>query len=170
MPAGRMSVRTAVQSPTVSKCPHTVTSGWGRVAKGVRALTLNQRNTRDYHRYMASREWAIKKRQIRERSDGKCERCRAPQEATHHLTYERLGDEWLSDLLAVCSPCHEFLSGMRDDDPAAATVLSPADYVDWVCHQVRYGLAHGAEPGLETMKAVGALWRVFYKEVYQSDA
>lgn len=25
----------------------------------------------------------------------------------HHLTYERLGCEWLTDLVALCKDCHE---------------------------------------------------------------
>lgn len=72
----------------------------------------------DYHRYLASREWAQLKIQVRERSGGLCERCGAKQQATHHLTYERLGHEYLDDLLGVCNPCHEYLSGKADHDPA----------------------------------------------------
>lgn len=79
----------------------------------------------NYHEYLASREWALKKRQVRERSGGLCERCGAAQEATHHLTYERLGDERLDDLLAVCRPCHEFLSGVIDTDPAVRPTALP---------------------------------------------
>lgn len=71
----------------------------------------------DYYRYIASREWALKKRSLRERSGGVCERCHnAPAQQSHHLTYERTGDELLEDLLDVCRPCHEWLSG-GDFDP-----------------------------------------------------
>lgn len=41
----------------------------------------------------------------------------APQQAVHHLTYERIGHEDLDDLMAVCNPCHEFLSGKSGDNP-----------------------------------------------------
>jgi len=75
-----------------------------------------------YQAYLASREWALLKRQVRERSGGKCERCGADQEATHHLTYERIGEERLEDLQAVCNACHEYLSGLSDIDP---TELDP---------------------------------------------
>jgi hypothetical protein len=74
----------------------------------------------DYHRHLASREWALLKIQVRERSGGLCERCGAKQQATHHLTYERLGHERLEDLLGVCNPCHEYLSGKGELDPAGA--------------------------------------------------
>ena len=75
----------------------------------------------DYHRYMASREWALKRQEIRARSGGRCERCkRGEVTSVHHVTYERLGRELLSDLLAVCKPCHEWLSGKSDLDPVVA--------------------------------------------------
>jgi hypothetical protein len=68
--------------------------------------------------YYASREWAILKEAVRKRSRGVCEWCRnAPGTQTHHQTYERLYCEQLDDLLHVCAPCHEFLSGKRGRDP-----------------------------------------------------
>lgn len=74
----------------------------------------------EYHRYLASREWAILKEEVRNRSGGRCERClEFPYRDIHHLTYERIGKEKPADLIAVCGPCHEYLSGKRDDDPAA---------------------------------------------------
>lgn len=73
----------------------------------------------DYKRYLASREWALKKRQVRERSGGQCERCIVGKyQDTHHITYERIGSEELSDLLGVCRPCHAYMSGTSDVDPA----------------------------------------------------
>lgn len=73
----------------------------------------------NYHEYLASREWAILKNAVRERSGGVCERCGlAPHTQTHHLTYERLGNERLEDLQGVCRGCHEFLSAKSSFDPA----------------------------------------------------
>lgn len=72
----------------------------------------------DYHRYMASREWALKKRAVRERSGGDCERCEHRKMAqVHHLSYQHLGNEPLEDLLGVCKWCHEYESAKRDVDP-----------------------------------------------------
>lgn len=72
----------------------------------------------DYKKYLASREWALKREAVRKRSGNKCERCGLnPQEAVHHLTYTNVGNEPLEDLQAVCNPCHEFLSGKSDIDP-----------------------------------------------------
>lgn len=80
----------------------------------------------DYQRYLASREWALLKRAIRERSEGRCERCLiGSYEQTHHMTYARIGHEELTDLLAVCRPCHEFISGFTDVDRAEFIVIRP---------------------------------------------
>lgn len=78
----------------------------------------------NYGAYLASREWGILREQVRERSGGKCERCkRGDHQDTHHLTYERIGHERLEDLLGVCRQCHEFLSGKTDVDPAGQDVV-----------------------------------------------
>ena len=80
----------------------------------------------DYHAYLASREWSLLREEVRKRSGDKCEHCFvAPQQAVHHLTYERIGHEELEDLMAVCNPCHEYFSGKSDDDPAYIYVVSP---------------------------------------------
>lgn len=72
------------------------------------------------YRYYASREFGVLKRQVRERSGGVCERCAtAPMDVAHHVTYERLGREKLEDMLALCEPCHRYVHGHDDYDPAA---------------------------------------------------
>lgn len=73
----------------------------------------------DYQQYLASREWRAKRKKVIELNNGICERCASrPIENVHHLTYENLGNERLSDLMGVCRPCHEYLAAERDDDPA----------------------------------------------------
>ena len=82
-------------------------------------------NRVEYQKYLASREWAERKNGVRERCLGYCERCLiAPYESTHHLTYINVGHEPLDDLLAVCNPCHEFLSAKREEDPKKSVVLA----------------------------------------------
>lgn len=74
----------------------------------------------EYQAYLASREWSLKREAVRERSGNQCERCwTAPQQAVNHMSYEHIYDEPLEELLAVCNPCHAWLSGKSDDDPAA---------------------------------------------------
>jgi 5-methylcytosine-specific restriction endonuclease McrA len=65
-----------------------------------------------YYRHLGSDKWADLRRRVFLRSKGICEGCgerRAVQ--VHHLTYERLGDEMLFDLAAVCMTCHEKIHG-----------------------------------------------------------
>jgi hypothetical protein len=72
----------------------------------------------EYQAYLASPEWAKRRRRIRRRARGRCERCHWLRiQDVHHLTYERLGHEDPSDLLGVCRPCHEFLHGRSSHDP-----------------------------------------------------
>lgn len=95
-------------------------------ARSARAHTgtppRNPRMTKEERfRYYASREWAVLKEAVKKRSGGKCERCLLfDHDQTHHLTYERFGTEKLEDLQGVCGPCHDFMSGKSDTDPATA--------------------------------------------------
>lgn len=85
----------------------------------------------NYQRYLASREWACLKKQVRGRSGGWCERCiEREAKQVHHLTYERIGRERLEDLQHLCKPCHEYLSAVIDDDPRTLD-LTPAEY-EWL--------------------------------------
>lgn len=81
----------------------------------------------DYQRYLASREWAVLREEVRRRSRNRCESCfLLPQQAVHHLTYERIGHENINDLMAVCNPCHEYLSGKSNEDPSSIYTVTPA--------------------------------------------
>jgi hypothetical protein len=81
----------------------------------------------DYHRYIASREWAVLREKVRERSGNTCEHCfHRPQQAVHHLTYVRIGNEDINDLMAVCNLCHEWFSGKGDNPNNAWSMVSPA--------------------------------------------
>lgn len=72
-----------------------------------------------YNAYLASREWSVRKRAVHERAAGRCERCKNGRvNHVHHLTYIRKYQELLTDLLGVCEPCHSFIHGHSDHDPA----------------------------------------------------
>ena len=119
----------------------------------------------NYKQYLASREWAVLKRQVRERSGGRCERHKASEcpwtfrfihEATavHHLTYERVGKEALEDLQHVCRDCHEFLSAESDHDPVAHV---------WASHEGdKYCVFCGA-----TKDTTGEILRDSYGQPYE---
>lgn len=63
-----------------------------------------------YQRYIKSTAWRRKRCQVLIRCGSICERCGEwPVVNVHHLTYARLGDERLEDLLGVCFNCHKEL-------------------------------------------------------------
>lgn len=63
--------------------------------------------TKQYRAYLQSPEWREKRNRVMRRAGGRCEGC-GERSATevHHKTYDRVFDEMLFDLVAVCSPCH----------------------------------------------------------------
>jgi hypothetical protein len=63
--------------------------------------------------YLKSYSWRRKRNQVLDRADDLCEkiddkgnRCGNVATEVHHLTYERVGNELLSDLIALCRECH----------------------------------------------------------------
>ncbi len=72
-----------------------------------------------YGEYLASRQWALKREAVKERSGGICERChKAAATEVHHRDYSNLYNEPLTDLQHVCHACHMFESGLTNIDPA----------------------------------------------------
>lgn len=60
-----------------------------------------------YQAYIASDAWRQKSEAARRRADHRCSVCGAEGNLeTHHLTYERLGNERPEDLTVLCRACH----------------------------------------------------------------
>jgi hypothetical protein len=60
-----------------------------------------------YKAHLQSPKWKALSAKVILRAQGICEGCRKhPATQTHHLTYRRMGDEMLFDLVAVCDSCH----------------------------------------------------------------
>lgn len=59
-----------------------------------------------YRRYLVSAHWKDISRRVRMRDDYTCQDCGADGWVVHHLTYERLGRERMSDLVTLCMGCH----------------------------------------------------------------
>lgn len=67
-----------------------------------------------YNRYLRSEAWRSRRAKVLKRANGICEKCqknRAVQ--VHHLTYDRVGRERLSDLQALCATCHNKTHGRK---------------------------------------------------------
>ena len=61
-----------------------------------------------YNRYLLSPEWSKKRIAVMKRANFICEGClQKTAVQVHHLTYDRVGNEMLFDLVAVCSDCHK---------------------------------------------------------------
>ena len=72
----------------------------------------------NYDDYMKSVEWE-EKRQLRLRMDGfRCFKCgTAVNLQVHHITYERLGQEKMGDLVTLCKKCHKRLHEPKENKP-----------------------------------------------------
>jgi hypothetical protein len=63
---------------------------------------------RGYSQYLQSDDWHEKRALVLKRDNRICQGCLlAPADHVHHLTYARVGDELLFDLVAICRPCHQ---------------------------------------------------------------
>jgi 5-methylcytosine-specific restriction endonuclease McrA len=73
---------------------------------------------------IASPEWAAKRQEVMARArQGSafpvCESCGvSPATEVHHLSYRRLGNEPLDDLMAVCGPCHRDIEAAKEEHRA----------------------------------------------------
>lgn len=65
-----------------------------------------------YYAYMHSAAWYAKRKRALLRAQYRCQKCRSPKRLdVHHLTYERLGHEWDTDLVVLCRKCHDQVHG-----------------------------------------------------------
>lgn len=61
-----------------------------------------------YAEYLRSSQWRELRERVLRRANHTCEGCGITEAtAVHHLTYDRVGDELLFDLVAVCESCHQ---------------------------------------------------------------
>jgi hypothetical protein len=72
-----------------------------------------KRRTKEYYDYLQSEAWAIKRRERLHIDGYTCQDCGENQRPLdmHHLTYKRLGNERMSDLLTLCRRCHDYRHG-----------------------------------------------------------
>lgn len=62
-----------------------------------------------YYEYLKSPEWDVKRKAKLKEADYKCQLCNGngTKIAVHHRTYDRVFNELLADLIALCEPCHQ---------------------------------------------------------------
>ena len=66
------------------------------------------RRTPEYREYLRSPEWKKKRLRVIRKAHHRCENCGGTYRLeVHHKTYERLGQERMSDLQCLCHDCHK---------------------------------------------------------------
>ena len=77
----------------------------------------------NYQAYILSDFWQFQRRYKLMECD-KCEKCGRRHELdVHHKTYERLGDELMSDLIVLCVRCHNDLHYYENLIPATEKMI-----------------------------------------------
>lgn len=62
----------------------------------------------DYQAYLLTDEWKERRDEVLTWALHRCQVCNSgPPLHVHHRTYERVGDEDMSDLTVLCQECHE---------------------------------------------------------------
>jgi 5-methylcytosine-specific restriction endonuclease McrA len=80
--------------------------GWDTAEPLIEAR-LDELKRMRYAAYLRSPEWADTRRTAVDHAGGRCQLCNKPGRLdVHHRTYERRGNERLSDLIALCRDCH----------------------------------------------------------------
>lgn len=65
-----------------------------------------------YSEYLFTMEWETKRQAVISR-DNVCKMCGDKGSDIHHITYERLFNEVLDDLIFLCRKCHEKIHGHK---------------------------------------------------------
>lgn len=69
----------------------------------------------NYRDYLQSAHWLALADETRRLAGHRCQVCNSGGELhVHHRTYERIGQEFQSDLVALCADCHALFHGKRD--------------------------------------------------------
>jgi 5-methylcytosine-specific restriction endonuclease McrA len=64
--------------------------------------------TRLYNDYLLSPEWKSKREKVLVFWGHRCALCNSPiRVEVHHRTYDRMGQELMTDLIPLCDKCHE---------------------------------------------------------------
>lgn len=76
---------------------------------------LRDERRREYEEYLESEEWAAKRVLVLRRDRHLCQGClECVATDIHHITYERLFDELLCDLVSLCRDCHQKCHPYKD--------------------------------------------------------
>ena len=81
-----------------------------KILEDIEQNNMKSESNNEYLRYLQSQRWRTLARAVRIRAKGKCDIClRANGTECAHLTYERIFNERITDLLWLCKKCHREL-------------------------------------------------------------
>lgn len=70
-------------------------------------------NKQQYKTYLLTPHWLSLRDKIKHKANHKCEACSSNQSLqVHHLTYERLGQESIDDLMCLCEAYHNLVHSL----------------------------------------------------------
>lgn len=70
----------------------------------------------EYKQYLESDEWKVKREERLEKDGHRCVCCNSSDNLNvHHITYDRLKNESIYDLITLCRDCHEKLHKIQRD-------------------------------------------------------
>ena len=80
-----------------------------------------RRTNPEYEEYLRSERWRKLRTAVRLRANGKCEICQR-RDGVHcaHLTYERIFNERITDLLWACARCHRAMDDSYAQERSAS--------------------------------------------------
>lgn len=112
----------------------------------LRPLKLSVLPASAYETYMRSEEWALKRAQVFSSRKARCQACLGRDDLqVHHITYARLGDERMDDLVILCAHHHEAVHDLCDTTrgmglrEATATILADGKRARRQLHDARRG-------------------------------
>ena len=78
-------------------------------------------NKTEYKQYLLSEKWEGKREIVLQMAAFKCQLCSKTESQSgglqiHHNTYDRIGKELLSDLIALCPTCHKNYHSRNGDN------------------------------------------------------
>ena len=77
-------------------------------------MAKNEHLSKEYLAYIESPIWKELRETVLERDNCRCTKCgHKNQLQAHHVTYERLFNEEINDLVTLCKHCHEEAHGIR---------------------------------------------------------
>lgn len=84
----------------------------------------------DYKKYIESDEWERRRNLHVKQADYRCQLCNAEKDLhVHHRTYERLGCERYTDLIALCKACHGIFHGKLKAPIGKAQTVVVKEYI-----------------------------------------